>query len=460
MSLKKQTHSNDKGSAKQKSPKRATKNPDTLALRQTLPTTTLQRVRLDPSSLTPREVLQLQRAVGNRVVYKLLTKTGTHSVIQAKLSVGPVVDKYEQEADRAARQMVSQISTPAPTSQPIQRQQDRVAHLNFLPTTALPSGSIQRAVIQQNTVDGLTADLDTTDLAAAKGLINTLHDRGKRKSLAELYRRIKKVDKHNRKLIQFVLYKLELKTSDVPENEPSGLSEKIALRLKYWKANATDNVVQAGLRMWVTGDPVRGITWNMIGKHLRGRLTADEYEQIGTMHYMLEDRNNQTALADTYLVAQKINAGTQLLNRVRDDIAGSLDALPDHDGISYRQAGVADSAVYGGIINVGDYIRDTTFWSTSGLRMSGSAGKWGQDGTVAKPKVYFLINGSTGKYIAKYSGQEEGQHEILFKNLVTFEVTKIGNFRNETFFVHVTEIDPADLQPGTQIKNPYNGNAY
>ncbi|MEH1940169.1 MAG: DUF4157 domain-containing protein [Nostoc sp.] len=338
--------------------------------------------------------------------------------------------------------------------------QEGIQNLNFLSTTSLPTRSIQRVIIPQNTVAGLTADLDTNNLDAAKSLINLLHDEGRRKSLAELYTKIKQADTHNNKeLIKFIDDKLNVKTNIVTENQPSGFLEKFALISKYGNATATNEVVQAGLRMWVSGDPQRGINWNMIGKHLRGRLTEDEYKQIGTLKYMLDDQNNNTDLFNTYSEAQKIQAGTQLLNEARNDIRGALDALPDHDGMSYRQAGVANTSVYGGSINVRDYIRDTTFWSTSALRISGSAGTWGEDGTTSHPKVYFIINGRTGKYIAKYSGQEKGQHEVLFKDSVTFQITKIGSFRN-TSFVHVTEVAPNALPPDQAIKNPYNGSIY
>lgn len=459
-STKEQAHDINKVSAKQKSLEPAIQNSDVLAQQQTLPTTTMQRARLEPGSLTPSNMLQLQRTIGNRAVGKLLTKTGPRSVIQAKATVGTAVDKYEQEADRVAQQV---MNTPAQTSQPnvgIERKehqpQERIEH--SLPAPALTTGIIQRVVIQQNTIAGLTADLDTANLDAAKALINTLFDNGKRKTLAELYAQITQADSaSNKTLLAFINDKLQSETSAAPENAQSGLSEKLALSYKYWAATATNNVVQAGLRMWVSGDPVRGIGWDMIGKHLRGRLAPIDYEQIGTMTYLLADQTNHTNLEPTYSQAQKIQAATALLDAARNDIRGSLDALPDHAGLSYRQAGVANSSVYGERINVGDYIRDTTFWSTSALRISGSAGTWGEDGTTAQPKVYFIITGSTGKYIAKYTGQEEGQHEVLFKNSVTFQVTKIANYRNRTFFVHVTEVDPAALPNGSVVKNPYDG---
>jgi hypothetical protein len=58
----------------------------------------LQRAIADPGVASPSDILALQRLAGNRAVTRL---------IQAKLTVGPAGDKYEQEADRVADQVVS-----------------------------------------------------------------------------------------------------------------------------------------------------------------------------------------------------------------------------------------------------------------------------------------------------------------------------------------------------------------
>jgi hypothetical protein len=64
----------------------------------------LQRAVADPRAALPRDILALQRLYGNRAVTRLL---------QTKLLVGLAGDKYEQEADRVADQV---ISAPAPPS--------------------------------------------------------------------------------------------------------------------------------------------------------------------------------------------------------------------------------------------------------------------------------------------------------------------------------------------------------
>jgi hypothetical protein len=66
----------------------------------------LQRAIADPRAASPRDILALQRLAGNRAVTRLIQSSGKLRV-QAKLTVGPAGDKYEQEADRVADQVVS-----------------------------------------------------------------------------------------------------------------------------------------------------------------------------------------------------------------------------------------------------------------------------------------------------------------------------------------------------------------
>ncbi|MCB8920847.1 MAG: DUF4157 domain-containing protein [Ardenticatenaceae bacterium] len=75
----------------------------------------IQRVIQSPQSITPAEARQLQHTIGNRALGRL-----PH--IQAKLTVGPVGDQYEQEADRVASQVVQAIHSP--TVHTAQRQEE------------------------------------------------------------------------------------------------------------------------------------------------------------------------------------------------------------------------------------------------------------------------------------------------------------------------------------------------
>ena len=62
----------------------------------------LQRLPDHPAAATPGAVTELQTRYGNRAVRQLLA---SHTV-QAKLAVGPANDRYEQEADQVADQVM------------------------------------------------------------------------------------------------------------------------------------------------------------------------------------------------------------------------------------------------------------------------------------------------------------------------------------------------------------------
>jgi hypothetical protein len=76
------------------------------------PSPILQRAATNSQALTTTDVASLQRTVGNQAL--------SHLTIQRKMTVGPVGDSYEQEADAVAKQVVSQLSNPAV----VQRQEE------------------------------------------------------------------------------------------------------------------------------------------------------------------------------------------------------------------------------------------------------------------------------------------------------------------------------------------------
>lgn len=88
----------------------------------------LQRAYAAPDSLTPTDVLQLQRTIGNQATIGLLSKS---TQLQTKLKLGPAGDQYEQEADRVAEQVVRQIDS----SPPVQRssEEDKPVQAKFSP---------------------------------------------------------------------------------------------------------------------------------------------------------------------------------------------------------------------------------------------------------------------------------------------------------------------------------------
>jgi hypothetical protein len=92
----------------------------------------LQRAIEDPAAASPGDILSLQQASGNQAVSQL---------IQAKLTVGPVGDSYEQEADRVADQVMAMRE---PTSfGPVQRQEDE-EELQMKPLAAAITPVVQR----------------------------------------------------------------------------------------------------------------------------------------------------------------------------------------------------------------------------------------------------------------------------------------------------------------------------
>ena len=79
---KQQSPGSDKASPKNRAPKPVTENLDTLAAQQTHPAAIVQRARLDPRSLTTRDVLQLQRTIGNQAAVRLLAPRAQRQRIQ------------------------------------------------------------------------------------------------------------------------------------------------------------------------------------------------------------------------------------------------------------------------------------------------------------------------------------------------------------------------------------------
>jgi hypothetical protein len=100
-------------------------------------TQSVQRAIWDPSHASPSDILALQHAAGNRTVSHL---------IQTKLTVGPVGDRYEQEADRVAEQVMT-MPFPSPArggaGGGVQRQ-DEEEELQAKPLAATITPLVQR----------------------------------------------------------------------------------------------------------------------------------------------------------------------------------------------------------------------------------------------------------------------------------------------------------------------------
>lgn len=96
----------------------------------------VQRAQAAPETLTPTDVQTLQRSIGNRATVGLLSN---QLGVQAKLKLGPASDKYEQEADRIAAQVVQQTDH----TQPVQRRRDEEADRRAEPEVKQKTGFVK-----------------------------------------------------------------------------------------------------------------------------------------------------------------------------------------------------------------------------------------------------------------------------------------------------------------------------
>jgi hypothetical protein len=141
------------------------------------PQAVLQRAQADPSSLSPAEVDVLQRTIGLRAARRMLGIPSPLAVaIQAKLTVGPVGDKYEQEADRVARQVVSGLASAGSA---VQRSQ--VSRLSpAVVTPPMQRTELDKEELQAKPNHGMEGGEVDTDVArsieSAKGSGAPLHD--------------------------------------------------------------------------------------------------------------------------------------------------------------------------------------------------------------------------------------------------------------------------------------------
>ena len=97
-------------------------------------------------------VMQLQRDYGNRYVQRLVDHISRRraEAVQAKLTVGPAGDKYEQEADQVAKQVMETASSQGEVE--AQRQEEEELQMKPLaqPQVSLEGGDVDREV--ENTI--------------------------------------------------------------------------------------------------------------------------------------------------------------------------------------------------------------------------------------------------------------------------------------------------------------------
>lgn len=314
---------------------------------------------------------------------------------------------------------------------------------------------LQRVVIPAGDVPGMPMDFDTEKEELAKLLIHNLClQQGRRGSLIVLRDLLRQKVAAGIPVPESVFQNIDrILTLPAGENKESvqhGWFDKWKIISPLRNSGEIDPDVQRKLQIWIVGDPGRGIGWKAIGLYLQGRLPDEELNLIGTVALLKGGREHAGEDA-------KASSGRASLDGAIEELNEALDRLVPYRGVSYRQADVAGPNVYGGLINNGDFIQDKSFWSTSALKIDGSAGKWGVEGTEGRPRVYFIIDGFSGRYISQYAGVEEGQHEVLFKKGMIFQVRQIANHQNKTFFVHLRESNPRLLSADTLLKNPYDG---
>ena len=99
----------------------------------------LPQIMAAPRLARPVDILRLQRTVGNRATTRL---------IQAKLTVGPAGDRYEQEADRVAEHVMT-MPAPAATHSPVQRAAEEEEELQTKPLAASITPLVQRAADEE-----------------------------------------------------------------------------------------------------------------------------------------------------------------------------------------------------------------------------------------------------------------------------------------------------------------------
>jgi len=97
------------------------------------PNTVLQRVHNDSNEISPNDARILQRTIGNQALRRL--------TIQRKMTLGPVGDKYEQEADAVASQVVAKLNAPQPlmSANEMIRRKEEEDELQMKPLPAISS---------------------------------------------------------------------------------------------------------------------------------------------------------------------------------------------------------------------------------------------------------------------------------------------------------------------------------
>jgi hypothetical protein len=120
MSSKEQTLSNDKGSAKPRY-KPLVEDLD-IVTQQLHPATIIQRAKFAPRSLTPHDVRQLQRTIGNRAVIQLLTQTAKYQPVQKAKNRTGLPDNLKSGIENLSGYVMDDVKVHYNSDKPAQLQ--------------------------------------------------------------------------------------------------------------------------------------------------------------------------------------------------------------------------------------------------------------------------------------------------------------------------------------------------
>lgn len=360
-------------------------------------------------------------------------------------------------------------------------QQRADAHSVLSPLAALQmranaaTSPIQRSVIAPAQIAGLAANIDTAQFDAAKAQVDTLWNSGQRKTLIALYTALGtayQIDTHpeqNKALRTHIHGYVSKDAKDDAEHGNAnfftkgvfdlthGASDKTGIKDGAAPNNPTaEQSAAMGVRAWQAGDVINNINWKTVGLYLQGRLSDAEYGALIVMFPAPAPLPNAVVIPQ----AQREKAHVDgLIEQVAQSIRDGLNYLPAYVGKSYRAATTAQG-IMSSQVTVGDLIKDKSFWSTSALQLDNGGNSFGTEGTQAAPKVYYIIDGSSGVFLPAFTNFEANVREVLFKDETVFRVKKIHNYNEATFFVSIEEVDQATLAPAAAVKNPWTGTVY
>lgn len=130
--------------------------------------TAVQKTAVDFNNIHPSQISQLQRTAGNQAIRRAVQRSAAQGmVIQRKMTVGPVGDKYEQEADTVAKQVVGNLNNPQPQAAQRQENDDELQMKPHLQRQADGDELQMKAASTMNGGD-VSSDLET-DIQSAKG---------------------------------------------------------------------------------------------------------------------------------------------------------------------------------------------------------------------------------------------------------------------------------------------------